>query len=477
MRKLVLIIGLLMQSVAYADIDNPLNFEEADGSPTTFPYKVIVSNATLTDNADGTVTLTTGGGGGTPGGANANIQYNNATAFGGDGSLNWNPSTNMLGISRDASQSGYALVVSGDLATQGMLANISHDGTAHFQAIQLNNALSADQGGTGVGTHTDGGVLIGKGTANIENTGAIAKGGIIVGDGVTNPVVLIVGANGTILSADSAEASGVKWMAPSTIATALVANGANCSASNAPLGVDASGAVESCTDFEEELTNSAGLAAALSDETGTSLAVFNTDPALVAPAVSGTPNVAGELGYNATQAMPTTYGGITAVVAPIHGTIATGVGTQTLTNSVSTDQDFTSMFTFPANSIYTNKVYRVVGSFESISGVSSASITSYLKIGTTKVFNTAAAGNIADSLTRQTTFVFYIYGRAAAGAAAAVSAVPVGILYSSALNNTVTQPVNLATNGTLTINFGVTWSATGSTETVEQQGFIIEELN
>lgn len=61
-------------------------------------------------------------------------------------------------------------------------------------------------------------------------------------------------------------------------ATALAVNGANCSASNAPLGVDASGGVESCTDFEEELNNSAGLLAALSDETGTGLAVFGTAP-------------------------------------------------------------------------------------------------------------------------------------------------------------------------------------------------------
>lgn len=35
-------------------------------------------------------------------------------------------------------------------------------------------------------------------------------------------------------------------------ATALSANGANCSSGNAPLGVDASGAVESCFDVEEE---------------------------------------------------------------------------------------------------------------------------------------------------------------------------------------------------------------------------------
>lgn len=76
---------------------------------------------------------------------------------------------------------------------------------------------------------------------------------------------------------------------PNTItidsATALTANGANCSAGSAPLGVDASGASETCTDYEEDLSNSAGLAAALSDETGSGLAVFQTSPTLVTPAL------------------------------------------------------------------------------------------------------------------------------------------------------------------------------------------------
>lgn len=66
----------------------------------------------------------------------------------------------------------------------------------------------------------------------------------------------------------------------SATATALAANGANCSAGSAPLGVDESGAVESCTDYEEDLANSAGLASALSDETGTGLAVFSSGPTL-----------------------------------------------------------------------------------------------------------------------------------------------------------------------------------------------------
>ncbi len=69
-------------------------------------------------------------------------------------------------------------------------------------------------------------------------------------------------------------------------AEALAANGANCSAGSAPLGVDISGAAESCTDYEEDLSNSAGLLAALSDETGTGVAVFGTSPTIATPVLS-----------------------------------------------------------------------------------------------------------------------------------------------------------------------------------------------
>ena len=84
-------------------------------------------------------------------------------------------------------------------------------------------------------------------------------------------------------------------------ATALAANGTNCSASQAPLGVDASGAVESCTDFEEELTDSVGLHAALSDETGTGVAVFDTAPtfttSLFTPAILSTAADSADAGF------------------------------------------------------------------------------------------------------------------------------------------------------------------------------------
>lgn len=62
---LISVIGLLIADV---NIENPpLNIEETDGSPSVYPYKLLVSTATLTDNGDGTATLLTGGGGGSSG--------------------------------------------------------------------------------------------------------------------------------------------------------------------------------------------------------------------------------------------------------------------------------------------------------------------------------------------------------------------------------------------------------------------------
>lgn len=200
------------------------------------------------------------------------------------------------------------------------------------------------------------------------------------------------------------------------------------------------------------------------------------DWTLTAPVISGTPNAASEVGYDTTQKITTVYGGATASVATVHSTLSAGVGTQTLTNSTASDQDFTSPYTFPANSIYTGKVYRVTFFVEAISGTSSVTTTYYMKLGSTKVF-TSQANNVTDGVTQSMAYSYIIIGRAAAGASAAVTTTPVGSILDGSQTNRVNQPVSLATNGTLTVSFGVTYSGTGSTETTEQQGYMIEELN
>jgi trimeric autotransporter adhesin len=79
--------------------------------------------------------------------------------------------------------------------------------------------VPVSDGGTGASSFTDGHVLLGSGTGAITALNVTAKGSILAGDGTTDPVALGVGDNDQVLTADSGEASGLKWAAAgSTVA-------------------------------------------------------------------------------------------------------------------------------------------------------------------------------------------------------------------------------------------------------------------
>lgn len=180
------------------------------------------------------------------------------------------------------------------------------------------------------------------------------------------------------------------------------------------------------------------------------------------------------LGFDATQGAPDFVGnGQTGRIPKV---VVCDVGTETLSNSTTSDQDFTSVYTIPANSLFAKKSYRVTFLLETVTGVSSVTTIFYVKLGSTKVL-TLSATNMGDSSTRSSTVDLTIFGREAPGAAANVSCAATGIKIGDGLNNTTNQPVALATNGSLAITPGVTFSGTGSTESVELQAWSVEELN
>jgi len=207
----------------------------------------------------------------------------------------------------------------------------------------------------------------------------------------------------------------------------------------------------------------------------TTNAVTLTNKTIDEAVISGTPDAEGELGRDTTQlALNEFNNGMLGTIARV---VAAGVGTQTFINSVATDQDFTSMITLPANTLFTNKKYRIATLFEFITGVSSVTMTLYLKLGSTKVM-ILPASDLTNSVNRTIGFIVEIAGRDAAGASASVTCANMQSLVGAGSSNTVVQPVTgLATNGTLTISWGVTYSGTGSTESIEQQAWTIEELN
>lgn len=201
-----------------------------------------------------------------------------------------------------------------------------------------------------------------------------------------------------------------------------------------------------------------------------------TDPALTRPVISGTPAAAGAQGYDSTSGATTQYSGLTGSVGSFPRVLAVGVGTETLINSTASDQDYTSVYTIPANVIVTNKVLRISLFFENITGVASVTSSPYLKLGSSKVY-ASVGSNIADGLTRSHVMEFLVFGRAAAGASANVSVAPVYDRSTPNYTNNVNQPIAIATNGTLNIVPGITFSGTGSTESIELQGWLVEELN
>lgn len=95
------------------------------------------------------------GGGGTPGGANTNIQYNDSGAFGGDANLAWDKTTHILslgGVSNQQIQGASSLTVRsiGDAGPLSLLAGDSTSGSVDGGPIIINsgNALSTARGGS-----------------------------------------------------------------------------------------------------------------------------------------------------------------------------------------------------------------------------------------------------------------------------------------------------------------------------------------
>tara|TARA_R100000655_G_scaffold54140_1_gene92109 strand:+ start:681 stop:2294 length:1614 start_codon:yes stop_codon:yes gene_type:complete len=120
----------------------PLTVETVDGTTEGRPITTIkVSNGDLTISGN-TATIDTSGSGGTPGGSDTEIQYNNAGAFGGDAGLKI---TTKGGGSSTTIQSGNVLLGGNKLATG--IANgslfLTTDGSGQI-FIQSGN----DQGGT-----------------------------------------------------------------------------------------------------------------------------------------------------------------------------------------------------------------------------------------------------------------------------------------------------------------------------------------
>ena len=101
----------------------------------------------------------------------------------------------------------------GDL-TGNVTGNVTgSSGSCTGNAAGLSSTLAVSSGGTGATSLTSNGVLIGNGTSAVTAVDMSTKGSLLAGDGSGNPSTLGVGTNNFVLTADSSEATGLKWAA------------------------------------------------------------------------------------------------------------------------------------------------------------------------------------------------------------------------------------------------------------------------
>jgi hypothetical protein len=87
-----------------------LTIKEIDNSPSGTPTTLKVTNGTLTDNGDGSFTLTIGAGSGTPGGSDTQVQFNDGGAFGGDTGFIYNKTTKAFSTPKVSGAADYIIL-------------------------------------------------------------------------------------------------------------------------------------------------------------------------------------------------------------------------------------------------------------------------------------------------------------------------------------------------------------------------------
>jgi hypothetical protein len=195
-------------------------------------------------------------------------------------------------------------------------------------------------------------------------------------------------------------------------------------------------------------------------------------------AAAPTPTAAGDIAYATTQGCYVAggHGGLTGSFPRV---LSVTRPNEQKTNSTTADQDYTSIFTIPASYLIAQKVLRVSVVFTHTTDGGASTVDTYLKLGSTKVYDAAVVSTPANSVTRGMCAQFLIFGTAAAGASVAVDTARMdGTSFgNSGGNNSINQPVNLATNGTLTVLPGIAFSTNTGGESITLLDALVEELN
>lgn len=337
---LFLVFLFIFQSITFAQTVPPFRLQEVDGSPSVLsPTRIKVTNGTLSCTGKTCTITISGGGGGSPGGSAGQVQWNDSGAFAGSSAITLTATTanittgsvlNVLTMTlgSDATGDTYYRAAGGALTRLAI-------GTAG-QVLTVSGGLPSWATGGGGGAPTSATYITQTPDATLTAEQALSalSSGIMRVATTTGVITSLTDSAGIAANISDETGSGalVFGTSPTFVTPALgtPASGVLTNATGLPISTGVSGLGTGVATFLGT-PSSANLASALTDETGSGLAVFGTAPTFASTITVGT--AGGTTG--AINLRGTTSGTVTL-------TTAAAAGTYTLT--LPTDDGTASQF-------------------------------------------------------------------------------------------------------------------------------------
>jgi hypothetical protein len=457
-RKNVLLLIFLGWAAVAQATSVPLNVKESDGSPDVkVVRKMLITNGSLTDNGSGTVSIVNTAAVITPGGADTQVQFNDAGAYNGDAGLTY--------ISGTSTTNAVNLSVTGGTTIGDAVGDTV---TVNAGAWSLGNAMTLSQAGNAWSqTFTD---TTGTGLAYAADS--LTTGGL------------------WSLTSNSASAS---------TGTLIQFTNTNAAATGAtPLGIEQN--ANQSVMYVNQKANGNVIAADVSDNIATDKSLVNVDGTVLDTATNVIFNQISTTSANGVgvTAFKIERGANDALIkfseslgkwqldqgdggglVSISSVVAASTTTSQASNTTA-ETNFSANYSLPASSLQAGEILRVTARGVYTTAGTAPTLNMKVKFGATALGSTGATATTVNMANRGWELSFVITD-VVTGAAGSVQAQGYFIRPTAANAGQKWMMVNAAliaidTTAAQTLQISAQWSVASTANIIQIRQFIVEEL-
>lgn len=154
-----------------------------------------------------------GGGGGSPGGNDTNVQFNDGGSFGGSDTFDFDKNNNILTLDDGSGADVAGFIITGGTSDINIITNDNSDSSGETSFIYIYNGVTSGDDATSGGIYIDAGDSSGS---NATSGGVDLLAGNAASDGYPGSINIAAGKSGTVISAGVNDGGSISIVAGST---------------------------------------------------------------------------------------------------------------------------------------------------------------------------------------------------------------------------------------------------------------------